>query len=370
MKFSTSKKQLQSSLLKLSKVIPSRSTLPILSNVLFSIKENESILRATDLEVSLKVKLPTSVERIGDVTVPVHSVLGVINEYNEDTRLTFEVLENKIIISSDKGSFEIMGRSAVEFPNEPERPNNKPINIEASVFSDIINKTIFAVSRDELKPALSGVLLQIKDNSILSVSTDGHRLVKYIRRGLNINIDRDVIIPKKFLSLISSNISQAENINLYINENQVIVEVGNDIFYSRVIDERFPDFESVIPKDNDKELIVNRLDLLSTVKRVSVLSNKTTRQIALNLTKDNIKITTEDNEKSSKGFENISGSFTGEDLTIGYNAAYLKDILSHLTTDEIIIKLDSPISAGLFFPKEQLKDSDLTMLLMPIRLNN
>tara|TARA_A100001015_G_C15006590_1_gene720991 strand:- start:79 stop:1191 length:1113 start_codon:yes stop_codon:yes gene_type:complete len=370
MKFSTSKKQLQSSLLKLSKVIPSRSTLPILSNVLLSVRENDTILRATDLEISLRVKLPTSVERIGEITIPVHSVLGVINEYDEETRLTFEVLENKIIISSDKGSFEIMGRPAVEFPSEPEKPNNNPININTSIFNDIINKTIFAVSKDELKPALSGVLFQIKNNSILSVSTDGHRLVKYIRNGLNINFNRDVIIPKKFLSLISSNLSKTENINLYINENQVMVEIGSDVFYSRVIDERFPDFESVIPKDNNKELIINRLEFLSTVKRVSVLSNKTTKQITLNLTNDNIKITTKDNEKSSKGFENISGSFTGEDLIVGYNAVYLKDILSHLTTDEITIKLNSAISAGLFYPKEQLKNTDLTMLLMPIRLNN
>ena len=370
MKFSTSKKQLQSSLLKLSKVIPSRSTLPILSNVLLRVEENKTILRATDLEVSLKVKLPASVERIGEITIPVHSVLGVINEYNEETRLTFEVLENKIIISSDKGSFEIMGRPAVEFPNEPEKPKNNPINIDSSIFIDIINKTIFAVSKDELKPALSGVLFQIKNNSILSVSTDGHRLVKYIRSGLDIDINKDVIIPKKFLSLISSNLSQTEKVNLFINENQIMVEVGDDIFYSRIIDERFPDFESVIPKDNNKELIINRLEFLSTVKRVSVLSNKTTKQISLNLSKDGVKITTEDAEKSSKGFENIYGSFIGEDLIIGYNAAYLKDILSHLITDEIIVKLNSPISAGLFYPKEQPKDSDLTMLLMPIRLNN
>lgn len=371
MKFSTSKQELQSALLKLSKAIPTRSTLPILSNVLLKVSENETIMRATDLEIAIKVKLPTSVERIGEVAIPIQTFIGIIGELKNETRLNIESLENKITLSTDKGLYEIMGRPAEEFPEEPTQPNPSPVLIKSSILNDIINKTIFAVSKDELKPALSGVLFQIKTNSIISVSTDGHRLVKYIRSGFSLNgFIGDVIIPRKFLSLLNNNLQNTENVELFIGENQVVVNIGPDTFYTRIIDERFPDFEGVIPKENNKELYINRLDLLSTVKRVSVLSNKTTKQIALNLSNDKIKITTEDAEKSSKGFEKIEGRYNGEDLIIGYNAAYLRDILSHLSDDNIIIKLNTPISAGLFFPKTQQENSDLTMLLMPIRLNN
>ncbi len=170
--------------------------------------------------------------------------------------------------------------------------------------------------------------------------------------------------------MLSGVLEREEAIQLWLGENHMTASLGSDIYFTRIIDERFPDFESVIPKDNDKELTVDKNMLLSAVRRVSIFSNRSTHQIALRLTKDKIQITTEDPEKSSKAQEEIKGDFNGDDLVIGYNASYLKDILSHVESDKVIVKLKTPISAALFYPANQKEKSNLTMLLMPIRLND
>ena len=214
-------------------------------------------------------------------------------------------------------------------------------------------------------------MFRINKDNLTAVATDGHRLVSYNRSDYKADeFTGDVIVPRKFLDLLSSALEREEAIQLWLGENHMTASLGSDIYFTRIIDERFPDFESVIPKDNDKELTVDKNMLLSAVRRVSIFSNRSTHQIALRLTKDKIQITTEDPEKSSKAQEEIKGDFNGDDLVIGYNASYLKDILSHVESDKIIVKLKTPISAALFYPANQKEKSNLTMLLMPIRLND
>ena len=136
------------------------------------------------------------------------------------------------------------------------------------------------------------------------------------------------------------------------------------------VDESFPDFDGVIPKDNDKNLIVDNQTLLSAVKRVSIFSNKSTHQIALNLNSEKVLVSTEDPEQSTKAKENIKGDYSGDDIVVGYNATYLKDVLSHVDDNKVVVQLKSPISAALFLPNKQKDNTNLTMLLMPIRLND
>ena len=234
----------------------------------------------------------------------------------------------------------------------------------------VINKTAFAVSRDDLKPALTGVLFKFSQNNITTVATDGHRLVKYENTNTTVTDQaEDVIVPKKFLNLLSGSLGD-EKIKLSVGENHLTTTVGSDQYFTRIIDEKFPDFDGVIPKDNDKNFNVDRNLLLSAVKRVSIFSNKSTHQIALQLNNKQASVSTEDPEQSTKASEEIKGNYQGDDITVGYNAAYLKDVLSHINSDEVVVQLKSPISAALFLPKEQEKNSNLTMLLMPIRLND
>jgi len=371
MKLSTSKSELQTTLQKLSKATPSRATLPILNSVLFSVSETETTIKSTDLEITVVVHLSASIESMGSVAIPLQMLLNITNELHDETRITISAdEENKINISTDHGNYNIVGKPADEFPNTPEVETKKQIDLESGVLKQIINNTAFAVSRDDLKPALTGVLFKFDQKNITAVATDGHRLVKYetTNGGDSAGFD-DVIVPKKFLNLLSGGLEE-EKINLSVGENHLTTTVGTDQYFTRIIDEKFPDFDGVIPKDNDKNFTVNKNSLLSAVKRVSIFSNKTTHQIALKLNNEEAVVSTEDAEQSTKASEKIKGDYKGEDITVGYNAAYLKDVLSHIENDDVVVQLKSPISAALFLPKKQKENTNLTMLLMPIRLND
>jgi len=370
MRLSTSKKELRNALQKLSRATPARSTLPILSCVLFKADEGDTVLRSTDLEITYVTKIPASIEEAGEAAIPLQTLLDITNELPEG-RLTISVdAQYKVELISDTGIYDLMGKPPEEYPSIPDIADGKAITIFSDHLRQIIDKTLFAVSKDELKPSLTGVYFKFNDNDLTAVATDGHRLVRYILKNVNSQeFNSNVIVPRKFLALILTLLKDGEEIQLWLCDNHLNLALENDVIYTRIIDERFPDYENVIPKDNDKSLTIGRDDILSAVKRVSIFSNKSTNQIALRLSADKLLLTTEDPEKASKAQEELTGNYRGEDLTIGYNAVYLKDILSHVEDENLVIQLKTSISAALFYPDSPKEDNDITMLLMPIRLN-
>ena len=244
------------------------------------------------------------------------------------------------------------------------------INIKGAALKEIIESTLFAVSQDELKPSLTGVLFKFSENSFTAVSTDGHRLVKYERNDfLTEKLEEEIIIPKKFLSFLSTQLSD-EDINISIGESFITAQLKKDIIITKIIDEKFPDYNSVIPKDNNKTFLIDKKVLLGAIRRVAIFSNKSTHQVALFLNTDKSFVTTEDPEKSSKAKEHITGEFSGEEITIGYNSEYLKDIVSHVSGEKVEIKLNNPVSAALFEENPKRENVKSLMLLMPIRLND
>ena len=370
MKFSTSKTELQKGLQKLSKATPTRSTLPILNCVLIEVKSDKTILRATDLEITIQIELASSYEKQGKAALPLKTLLEITNEL-PDVRLTISIDENcKATIETEIGKYDLMGKPAEEFPNAPNQNFKKSIGIDASVLKEIIESTLFAVSQDELKPSLTGVLFKFSEDNFTAVSTDGHRLVKYqVKDFLSEKIKEEIIIPKKFLSFLFTQLSE-KKIKLSIGNNFITAHLDKDIITTKIIDEKFPDYDSVIPKDNNKTLLIDKKILLGAIRRVSIFSNKSTHQIALSLNEENSFITTEDPEKSSKAKEKILGDYKGEDLTIGYNSEYLKGVVSHVVGETVEIKLNTSVSAALFEETPKREKVNSLMLLMPIRLND
>ena len=368
MKFSTSKKELQEALQKLSKATPTRTTLPILSCVLINATNKKTTFRTTDLEITIDLEISVSIEEEGSAAVPLKQLYDITNELPE-TRITIIVdNKNKIEIRTNSGSYDLMGKQKEEFPDTPKIDETKKINIPGKTFRNIIESTLFAVSKDDLKPSLTGVLFSFNETGITAVATDGHRLVKVVdEKYKKDNFVGDIVVPKKFLSYLSTHLFD-ENVLLSVGETHMTATINQDTIISRTINEIFPDYESVIPTDNNKTLRVDKEVLLGAIKRVSIFSNKSTHQVAFNLSKDNFIITTEDPESSSRAKEEIIGNYEGEDLTIGYNGEYLKDVIGHISANEVIIKLNTPISATLFTDEEE--DTNKTMLLMPVRLNN
>ena len=367
--FSTSKTELQLALQKLSKATPTRSTLPILGCVLIDTREEKTILKTTDLEITIKTQIPSSLEVAGVAALPIKTLLEITNELPE-TRLTLSVDERKNAkIKTDLGEYDLMARSSDDFPSTPTQEEVENISIPGGILKEVIDATVFAVSRDELKPSLTGVLFQMSTEGITAVSTDGHRLVKHSRSDyFSKKKIKDIVVPKKFLSYLSTHINNSE-VNLFVDENHLTAKIKNDKITTRLIGESFPNYESVIPADNKNKLVVNKKDLLGAIKRVSIFSNKSTHQVALSLDKNNSIITTEDPEKASKAQESLAANYVGDPINIGYNAEYLKDVVSHVSGEEIVIDLNTPVSAALFSSPEKKEEVESTMLLMPIRLN-
>ena len=205
MKISTSKTELQSALQKLSKATPTRSTLPILTSVLFDAQEDGTVLRTTDLEIAIVVSLPASLEETGSCAIPIQPLVEITNALPE-TRITISIDDsNRIKMSTEIGEYDLSGKPSEEFPALPDVDNRKAAGIKGSILSEIIKTNLFAVSQDELKPALTGILFRFGDNMLTAVSTDGHRLVKYVRKDYESKeFQGDVVIPKKFLNMISN----------------------------------------------------------------------------------------------------------------------------------------------------------------------
>ena len=368
MKFSISKNELQQALQKLSKATPTRSTLPILSCVLITATNNKTTLRTTDLELTIDLEISVSIEEEGSAAVPLKQLYDITNELPE-TRITLTVdIKNKIEIRTSSGSYDLMGKQKEEFPTMPKVEEKNTISISGSVFRGIIDSTLFAVSKDDLKPSLTGVLFRFNSTGLVAVATDGHRLVKIVKDDYKIDtFTGDIVVPKKFLSYLSTFLSN-NDILLSIGETHMTATINQDTIISRTINEVFPDYESVIPTDNNKTLKVDKKSLLGAIKRVSIFSNKSTHQVAFSVSNNSFVVHTEDPESSSRAKEKIIGEYEGDDLIIGYNGEYLKDVISHISGEEVIIKLNTPISATLFIGSDE--EESKTMLLMPVRLNS
>lgn len=370
MQFSVEKAVLYNAIQQVAKVAPSRSTLPILNCILFTVENDELTLRTTDLEITMQTTILVTAQENGTVAIPARFISDITSEL-PDTSLNFAMEEElQVELTTDFGDYTIAGKDPEEFPALPVMDDQQNIELPNEVLNRLIDKSSFAVSRDELKPALTGVLFQFKDSEICAVATDGHRLSRCIRTDVSSpNYDGDVIIPTKFLNIVSSNLDDTGDTNLQIGENHVKIEFDDSVIYTRIINERFPDYESVIPDDNQKEALANIDTLLSTLKRVNIFANKSTHQVTFSFDNNKLRVFTENPENNSSADENVTIQYTNESLTLGYNAAYVMDILRHLDTDDVIFHLKSPISAGLIYPSEQLDHEEITMLLMPIRLN-
>ena len=233
----------------------------------------------------------------------------------------------------------------------------------------IINQTSFAVSSDELRPAMMGVLFQIKKGEIKTVATDGHRLVRMVSTAMpGVKAEREVIIPAKALNILSKSLEEKTS-NVSIDESHIVFTFGNTVLTSRLIEEKYPNYDSVIPGDNDKQLLANKNELLQSVRRIALYASSTTHQIRFSIKKNSLTIAAEDIDFGSEASEKLTCEYAGDSMEIGFNAGYIIDILSHIDTDEVVFLFSTPTRAGIVKPAKQRDGEDLLMLVMPVRLN-
>src|SRR3990172_12425854 len=295
MKFTVPSNELQKSLAKVSGVVPSKSTLPILENILFRLSKNVLQLASTDLEVSMSALLDVKGSEDGSIAVPAKRLMETIRAL-PDIQLVFnaDLSSNKVRMITEMGEYVLMGESSQEFPTIPQVKGEDKITLTGDVLRALIHRTVFAVSSDELRPAMTGVLLQVRDGQLRAVSTDGHRLVRLQYSGMKQpKLQWDIIVPAKALNLVSKSVENETN-TLAVDANHVQFTFGTTTLTSRVIEESYPNYESVIPGDNDKRLAVGRDLLLAAVRRVALYSSSTTHQVRCSLRKNELRVMAED----------------------------------------------------------------------------
>ncbi|HEY4612574.1 MAG TPA: DNA polymerase III subunit beta [Bacteroidota bacterium] len=370
MKFTVASSELQKTLTKISGVVPSKSTLPILENILFDLSKNTLHLAATDLEVSMSASLEVKGSEDGKIAVPARRIMETIRAL-PDVQLAFaaDVAANKIKMVTETGEYALVGESSEEFPVIPQFKGEEKITLNGELLRRLIARTIFSVSADELRPAMTGVLLQLAPKEFRAVATDGHRLVRISYSGVaQTKSKKDIIIPAKALGLVGKSIEEGES-TVVMDAAHVQFTCGNTTLTSRLIEENYPNYESVIPLDNDKSLTVNREMLLASVRRVALYSNMTTRQVRFSLKKNELRVAAEDIDFGGEAKEKVACEYKDDELEIGFNSSYVIDMLSHMDADEIVFKFSSSVRAAIVSPAKQREGEDILMLVMPMRLN-
>jgi DNA polymerase-3 subunit beta len=374
MKFSAVSSDLHKALSKIISVVPSKSTLPILENVLFELTGHELRLTASDLEISMTVALQVGGEEDGRVAVPAKKLNETLRALSTtDIVFTAEESNHRLSLKTDQGEYKMAGESASNFPEAETIQEEFSLQLGTDLLRSIVARTVYAVSTDDLRPSMMGVLFQWKGEEFYAVATDGHRLVRMKHAGVlaeaNTEGNRDVIIPAKALNIVSKSLGDGE-VTVVFGRSNVRFSFGEMTLISRIIDERYPNYESVIPLENDKVLTVNRSALIHAVQRCSIFSNAITNQIRFSVGKDELKVSAEDVDFGGEAREAVSAHFSvDEELEIGFNARYITEALQHLASEEVDFYFSAPTRAGLIQPKDKQDDLEILMLVMPLRLN-
>jgi len=371
MKFIVSSSQLLKHLQQISGVINANTVLPILEDFLFDIEKNKLTLVATDLETVMKVHMDIEAKDSGRVCIPSKILLDSLKNIAEQP-LTFNIDKNfGIEITSDNGKYKVMGENPDNFPKEPVADTATSFTMKSSALVSAINKTLFAVSNDDLRPAMTGVFFELSKEGITCVATDAHRLVRYKRTDVSCPKADTFIVPRKPLNLLKNVLPNNEDeLQVSYNNNHLFVKHQGTELVCRLIDARFPDYKVVIPLDNPYKLVLSKNDFQGALRRVSVFSNKSTNQVALTITGSELQLTAQDVDFSFEGNERMACQYDGEDLAIAFNARFLIEMLNAAETTEINIELSTPTKAGIIKPTEMEENEDLLMLVMPLMLNN
>ena len=373
MKFIVSSSVLLKQLSSIQGVITTNPVVPILENFLFEINEGTLTVTASDLQTSIITELQVESSETGSIAVPAKILLDTLKNLPEQP-VTFSIDESSysVEISSDNGHYKLAGENATDFPKVPDVQADFSVNnLSTEVLYRAINNTIFATSSDELRPAMTGVYINFDDTNTTFVGTDGHKLIRYRRVDVATENGHSIIIPRKGLTLLK-NILPSDNTDVELNFNvsNAFFKFGHIKMICRLIDERYPDYENVIPAENPIKMTIDRMEMLSSLKRISIYSNRTTHQVRLKITGSELLISAEDLDFSNEANERLVCEHIGDDIEIGFNARFLIEMLSNIETKMIELHLSAPNRAGLIIPQEQDENEDVLMLVMPVMLNN
>jgi len=373
--FTISQSQLFGLVSKTYPVAPSKSSLQILSNIKISCQGDDLELVATDLDHSVKAQQTIEGGDTFDIAVSARKAFDIVREIPEGA-LTVDVDENVLCITSEKGfSCKIAGADVQDFPAFPEVSQGTVFSVSVADLKRMVVRSSFAVSKDTSRSCLCGILWEIEKNRMVMVATDGHRLGRCEIAG-DFPVEKPVLAivsPKTILHLIkiAESSKDAQEINVSIGDKYVSFSLEGTVICSKLIEGPYPDYDKVIPKENPKMAVIDKATLLSSVKRVSVLSNQKTHMVKFVFSAGNLEIVVLNRDIGGEARESIPVEYNDEDHVIGLNSFYFSEILSIVDTPRIRLEMNTQISACLIFPHvegEKEAGSDDLFLIMPLRI--
>ncbi len=370
MEFSVNKSTLLNELNMVQGVVERKTTIPILSNLLLEAKGNNLTITATDLELSIRTSCEVKVKKEGAGTVPAKKLLELIRLLPEE-EIKFKLLDNSWMqIVCDRKTYKMVGMARDNFPALPTMPHSL-VKIPAAIIEGLIAKTKFAISIEESRYTLNGGLLILKPDSLCMVATDGHRLAlaETDHKLAGLNTEVKVLIPKKAMDevekLAKSGDSDAQ-IEFARDESHLFFEVGHRLLISRMLTGQFPNYEAVLPRENNKTVVLERVELNDAVRRVAQLADQRSHAVKFNVMREGIEVSASSPEYG-EARETIEKEYKGEPLAIGFNANYMLDFLSAAADGPISIELKDEQSAGQMRP---LADENYRYryVIMPMRI--
>jgi len=375
MKFVVSSTELLGHLQAISRVISTKNTLPILDNFLFNISGNDLEITASDLESTLITRMRLdNITGSGTIALQARILLDTLKEFPEQP-LTFDINTDTmaVVINSENGRFSVVGQNGIDFPVLPVIKTEKrfSFNLPADVLLSGISRTLFATADDELRPVMGGILVEASPEKLTFVASDAHKLVRYQRSDARADDAASFILPKKPASLLKNILPrESGTVSVEFDDRNAFFTLSDYKVVCRLVEGNYPNYNSVIPKSNPRKVRVDRLELYNILRRVSVFSNQASNLVKLQFSPNQITVSAQDVDFSISAYERHKCLYEGDDMEIGFKSVFLIEILSNITSQDVIIELADPTRAGLFLPAETgNEDEDLLMLLMPMMIN-
>ncbi len=374
MKFTVSSAGLLSHLQAISRVINAKSSLPILDNFLFKIEAGVLTLTASDLDTTLITNMEVSEsEGEGTIAISAKILLDTLKEFS-DQPIEFDINDSTLAIKmrSGSGDFNLIGQNGDEYPQIPSLADDaKSVTLPTSTLLSGITKTLFATGDDALRQVMNGIFFDITTENIVFVASDSHKLVRVKTTAAQGSEACSFILPKKPTNLLKNILPKEEGtVALKFDSKNACFSLSNYTMYCRLIEGRFPNYNSVIPTANPYKALLDRAAFMNMLRRVSVFSNQATNLIRLDFQTDSVTASAQDIDFSVSAKETLACQYEGEEMSIGFHSSFLIEILANIDSTDVTIELSDPTRAGLFIPFNQESDEDSLMLLMPMSLND
>ncbi len=363
MKFKAEKNTLMNGIQIVQNVISTKSALPILSNILIESQQNGLRLTATDLDIGISCVIPVDIQEVGAITIPAKRFNDIIKELPSDNVNITTKKNNLVVIETESCQFKIMGLAREEFPKLPEFKDKEVTKLEQAGLKQMLGLTSFAVSIDETRYILNGILFKINKNNLTLVATDGKRLA-IMEKKLKQELDKEAsfIIPLKTIHELNRNLKDEGELSLILGNNQVLFDLGNVIVISRLIEGEFPDYKQVVPAPSNNVMKTERDKFLLAVRRASLLSTPDYQAVKLELFKNKL-VVSKSTPDIGESREELPVEYQGKELAIGFNPAYLIDVLKNLSIDSVELELTDSEKPGV------IRTNGYVYIVLPMRLS-